>query len=103
MKRLSDSARVAMTFKPLRASSRQSAGGGSRRSKPSKAAGDRFDRRERIVHFVAEHPNESLPGVAFLFAQRAAQIGQDEQLMRQAALAKVAFAARPSDRCRREM
>ena len=31
MKRLSDSARVAMMFNPLRASSRQSAGGGSRR------------------------------------------------------------------------
>ena len=36
MKRLSDSARLAMTFNPLRASSRQSAGGGSRRSKVSR-------------------------------------------------------------------
>ena len=98
MKRLRDSARAAITFKPLRASSRQSGGGGSRLSKVSKAARDRFDRRERIVHLVTEHAHDALPGVAFFFAQRLAQIGQHHQLVRHAMLAKSAPPHAPAAR-----
>src|SRR6188474_983379 len=60
------------------------------------ATGDRFDRRERVVHFMAEHSHESLPGFAFLFPQGAAEIGQNEQFMGEATLAEVALAHTPA-------
>ena len=50
--------------------------------------GDGFNRRQRVVQFVAEHAHEPLPRLAFLFAQFAAEVGEDEQLMRQTAFAK---------------
>ena len=50
----------------------------------------RFDRRERIIQLVAEDANQALPGLALFVAQRAAQIGEHEQLVRQAAFAKTA-------------
>ena len=45
---------------------------------------------------MAEHPNESLPGFAFLFPQGPAQIGQNEQFMGQTTFAEVAFAHAPA-------
>ena len=52
------------------------------------AAGDRLDRRERIVELVAEHPDQALPGLALLLAQRTAHVGQHEQPVGRAALAE---------------
>ena len=66
------------------------------------AAGNRFNGRERIVHFVAEHPNESLPRHPFFFAQGAAKIGQNEQLVRQTVFAELTFAHAPTTRPARE-
>ena len=78
---------------------------GRRRLAPQQrfqTSGNRFDRRERIVHFVAEDANESLPGAPLFFAKRAAEVGQDEQFVRQSALAKGAAANAPSPRAARE-
>ena len=86
MKRLSDSARVAMTASPRCMSSSQSAGRGSRSDQAAEAAGDRLDRRQRVVQLVAEHADQTLPGLALLFAQRLAEVGEHEQVMRQAVL-----------------
>ena len=52
------------------------------------AAGDRLDRRQRVVHLVADDANQPLPGLALLFAQRLAQVGEHQQLVRPAALAE---------------
>ena len=60
------------------------------------ATGDRFDRGERIIHFVAEHPDEALPRRPLLFAQGPAQVGKDEQFMRQPVFAEVAFPYSPA-------
>ena len=93
MNRLSDSARVAITFKPLRASSRQSGGGGSRRSKLSRLpAIDLMGASELFISCPSTRTRRC-QAFAFLFAQGAAQIGQHDQLVRQTAFAKVA----PSD------
>src|SRR5207248_8547367 len=43
---------------------------------------DRMDGCERIVDLVAENANEPLPRLTLLLAQRAAQIGEDQQLVR---------------------
>ena len=40
------------------------------------AAGDRLDRRQRVVHLVTDDPDQALPCLPFLFAQRLAQIRQ---------------------------
>ena len=69
-------------------SSRQSAGGGSRSTIVDEAAGDRLDRRERVVHLVADDANQPLPRLALFFAQRLAEVGEHEQLVRPAALAE---------------
>ena len=45
---------------------------------------------------MAEDADESLPGVALFFAQGPAEIGQDEQFVRQTALAKCASPHSPS-------
>jgi hypothetical protein len=45
-------------------------------------AGDRLYWRERVVQFVAEHPNDSLPRLALFFTQGAAEIRKNKQLMR---------------------
>src|SRR6266702_3626756 len=60
------------------------------------AGGKRLDRGKRIIHFVAEHANQSLPGAAFFFAQRATEIRQHEQFMRQALLPKRAPSNSPT-------
>ena len=71
-------------------SSRQSAGGGSRSTMRREAAGDRLDRRERVVHLVADDADQPLPRLPFLFAQRLAQVREHEQLVRAAALPELA-------------
>ena len=56
------------------------------------AAGDRADRRERVVELVADHADQALPGLALLVAQRAAHVGQHDELHRLAALAEAGAA-----------
>ena len=51
-------------------SSRQSAGSGLAAEQAAEAAGDRLDRRQRVVQLVAEHADQALPGLPLLFAQR---------------------------------
>jgi hypothetical protein len=45
---------------------------------------------------VAEHADEALPGEEFLFAERAAEVGDDDEVMRAAAFAKLAAAHTPA-------
>src|SRR6266480_5928894 len=66
------------------------------------AGGERLDWGKRIIHLVAEHANQSLPGAAFFFAQRATEIRQQEQLMRQALLPKRASSNSPTTGSSRE-
>src|SRR5438128_8063523 len=54
----------------------------------SETGGHRLDWRQRIVQLVAQHTQQSLPRLAFFFAQRLTQIRQYQQLVRQAAFAK---------------
>ena len=65
------------------------------------AAGDRLDRRERVVQLVADDANQPLPGFALLLAQRLADVGEHEQIVRIAALPEPPCAAPPSAPCRR--
>ncbi len=69
MKRLSDSERVAITFKPRDISSRQSSGRGSVFTRCLQALRDGLDGRERIVQLVPKHAHQPLPGLQFFFAQ----------------------------------
>src|SRR5262249_62249636 len=48
------------------------------------AVRDRLDRRQRIVDLMREHTDDALPRLLLLFAQRAAQIGEHQQLVRPA-------------------
>ena len=66
------------------------------------AAGDRLDRRERVVDLVAEHPHEPLPRRALLGAQHPAQVGEHQQLVRQAVLAESTAAQLPAPGAARE-
>src|SRR6185436_16728476 len=50
------------------------------------AAGDRLDRRQRVVDLVADDANQPLPCLPLFVAQRPADVGEDEQLMRTSAL-----------------
>ena len=52
------------------------------------AGGDGFDRGEGVVEFVAQNADQALPGLAFLVAQGAAEVGNDDELMRAPALAE---------------
>ena len=90
MNRLSDSERDAMTASPRCTSSRQSGGRRLAFDDGRQAAGDRLDRRERVVHLVADDADQALPRLPLFFAQRLAQVGQDQQLVRPAALAELA-------------
>src|SRR5215470_19277875 len=47
-----------------------------------------FDGSKRVAQFVAEHPDESLPGLTLFFAKSAAHIGENDQCMRDAVLSK---------------
>src|SRR5207237_9646272 len=72
---------------------------GGRRLAPHQirqALGDRLDRGERVVQLVAEHADEALPRLPLLLAPRAAHVGDDEELMRQPALAKRATPQLPA-------
>src|SRR4030095_4706486 len=66
------------------------------------AAGDRLDWRERVVQFVAQHAQQSLPRAAFFLAQRLTQICQYEQLMLRASFAEGAAANVPSAKAPRK-
>ena len=46
------------------------------------AAGDRLDRRQRVVDLVADDSNQPLPRLPLLVAQRPAHVGEDQELMR---------------------
>ena len=52
------------------------------------AAGDRLDRRERVVDLVADDADQPLPRLALFVAQRPADVGEHEQLMRTSSLAE---------------
>ena len=73
---------------PSRQSVRRAACGAS---SALQAAGDRLDRRQRVVDLVAEHAHQPLPRLALLLAQRLAEVGQHQQLVRQ---------RRPAGTCR---
>ena len=82
-------------------SSSQSPAAG-RRINSRQASGDRFDRRKRIVQLVPQHAHQPLPGLQFFFAQRPREVGDHQQLMRQAAFAERAARNAPAARCCRE-
>jgi hypothetical protein len=46
------------------------------------AARDRLDGRQRVVDLVSDHPNQPLPCLALFVAQRAADVGEHEELVR---------------------
>ena len=62
----------------------------------NQAACDGLDGRERIVEFVPQDPDESLPGTALFFPQGPADIGQNDQGMRHTFLAEGAAAHQPA-------
>src|SRR6185437_11726718 len=63
-----------------------------------KAARDGLDGRERVGEFVAENANQSFPGNLLFFLQRLADIGQQQERMRCAVLAKERLAEKPAGR-----
>ena len=67
-------------------SSRQSSGNGSCDAMRFEAAGDRLDRRERVVELVAEHAYQAMPGFALLLPERDIDIAQHDERVRQPAL-----------------
>ena len=52
----------------------------------AEAAGNRLDRRQRVVQLVTEDADEALPRGALLVAQRLAHVGQHHQVMGEPAL-----------------
>ena len=86
VKRPSASARDAMMPSPCAMSSRQSAGSGVAAEQRLEAAGDRLDRRQRVVQLVADDADQPPPRLALLLAQRLAEIRERQQLVRRAAL-----------------
>ena len=90
MKRRSDSARAAITRQAAAHVALPVLGARLAQQQRLEAAGDRLDRRERVVELVADHADQALPGLALLVAQRAAHVGEHEQLHRLAALAEAA-------------
>ncbi len=86
--RVSASAREAMTSRPRPASSRQSSGRSSRFSSRARLPAIDLIGRQRVVDLVAEDAHQPLPGLAFLFAQRAADVGEHEELVGEAALSE---------------
>ena len=96
MNRLSDSDRDAITARPALHIVAPVARRGLALDDGREAAGDRLDGRERVVHLVADDANQALPRLPFLLAQRLAQIGEHEQLVRPAALPELAAADFPA-------
>src|SRR5205807_6100571 len=52
--------------------------------------------RERVVQLVSEHTHDALPSFQFFLAKRLAQVRDDEELVRHAALAETAAAHAPA-------
>src|SRR3984885_11104116 len=52
----------------------------------TKAAGNGFDGRQRIVDFVPDHPDKALESIALLLAQGNTHVGQNKQRVRNAVL-----------------
>ena len=75
-------------------------GNGFARSSVSRLPAMDLIGRQRIVELVAEHAHQSLPGLQFFFAQGARQVGDHQQLVRQAAFAKLAARNAPAAGCR---
>ena len=65
------------------------------------AAGDRLDRRERVVDLVADDADQPLPRLTLLVAQRPADVGEHQQLVRTAFLTERRAPHFPAARCRR--
>ena len=63
------------------------------------AAGERLDRRQRVVQLVAHHPDQPLPGRQLLGPQRPADVGEHQQRVRPARLPEGAAAQLPAVRC----
>ena len=61
-------------------------------------AGDGLDRRQRIRKLVAQDANQPLPRGLLLFLQRQADVGQQQQSVRDALLAEDGFAQQPARR-----
>ena len=66
------------------------------------APGNRLDWRERIVDLVADDAYQALPGLPLLVAQRTADVGEDQELVRPALLTERRPANFPAPRCARE-
>src|SRR5580658_7413813 len=61
----------------------------------TKAAGNRFNRGERVIDFVTNHPNKPLPRIALLLAQGNAYVGEHQKRVRNAALPKTGTSHHP--------
>ena len=68
----------------------------------AEAAGNRADGRQRIVQFVAQHAQETLPGLPFFVAQGVAEVGQHQQLVGLSVLSKGAAAHGPASHAARK-
>ncbi len=60
------------------------------------AAGDGLDGRQRIGKLVAQDADQALPGGLFFFLQGQAHVGQQQQRVRNAVLAKGGLAQQPA-------
>src|SRR5690606_3158364 len=58
--------------------------------------GNGLDGCERVVDLVAEHPDQPPPRLPLLLAQRAREVGKDQELVRQAAEPERAAAQLPA-------
>src|SRR5690606_2098678 len=66
------------------------------------AGGDGLDRGERVVDLVSEDTDEPLPRLPLLLAERAADVGEDDERVRQSALPELARSDLPSPAPSRE-
>src|SRR5271167_1734984 len=64
----------------------------------TKAAGNGFDRRQRIVDFVADQPDKALECIALLLAQGNTHVGQNKQRVRDAVLTETGSPNHPVHR-----
>ena len=77
---------------------RRCAGTRSRDRRCAERVRDRLDRRERVVDLVRQHAHDALPRRLLFFAQRLAQVGHDDEMMRPAVAIEHARAALRSGR-----
>ena len=66
------------------------------------AAGDGLDRRERVVHLVADDADQALKRLPLFFSQRTTQIREHQQLVGASTLPELAAPHFPSPRAGRE-